>query len=175
MLSPACAKTWPNIASSDLTSDDPRARRMASSQSSSSASSSSDPPPPSPESGPHRTPPRRRSLRQTVSGQPIPPKDSATALLISGAAAGGVSKLLTAPIDRVKIMYQVSTSRPFTISSGMRTAADIVRTAGITALWRGNSIAVMRDVPYAAIMFSVRARQARTHACHFYFCKYSPL
>ena len=97
-----------------------------------------------------------RTLRQTVSGQPVPPKDTTTALLISGAAAGGVSKLLTAPVDRVKIMYQVSTSRPFTITAGMRTAAEIVKTAGFTALWRGNSIAVVRDVPYAAIMFSVR-------------------
>ena len=103
-------------------------------------------------------PPRRRSLRQRFSDQPVPPKDSATALLVSGAAAGGVSKLLTAPIDRVKIMYQVSTSRPFTVKSGMRTAVEIVRTAGVSGLWRGNSIAVVRDVPYAAIMFSVRAR-----------------
>jgi solute carrier family 25 protein 42 len=100
-------------------------------------------------------PPRRRlTMRQSLSGQPVPPKDSAAALLISGAAAGGVSKLLTAPIDRVKIMYQVSTSRPFTIAAGLSTAADIVRTAGVTALWRGNSIAVMRDIPYAALVFS---------------------
>ena len=100
-------------------------------------------------------------MRQQLSGLPVPPKDSTQALLLSGAAAGGVSKLLTAPIDRVKIMYQVSTSRPFSISSGMRTAIEIVRTSGVTALWRGNSIAVLRDVPYAAIMFSVRAARAR--------------
>ena len=100
---------------------------------------------------------KKSSLRQQFSGAASPPKDSTQALLISGAAAGGISKLLTAPIDRVKIMYQVSTSRPFTISSGMRTAVEIVRTSGVTALWRGNSIAVVRDVPYAAIMFSVRA------------------
>ena len=91
-----------------------------------------------------------------MSGRPLdlPPKDSVSSLLIAGAAAGGVSKLLTAPIDRVKIMYQVSTSRPFSISDGMRTAADIVRTSGASALWRGNSVAVVRDVPYAAILFT---------------------
>ena len=35
-----------------------------------------------------------------------------------------------------------------------RTVAKIVRTAGVTALWRGNSIAVIRDVPFGAILFS---------------------
>ena len=57
---------------------------------------------------PRPSSPSQSSLRHRLSsGGPIPPKDSAAALLISGAVAGGVSKLLTAPIDRVKIMYQV--------------------------------------------------------------------
>ena len=99
---------------------------------------------------------RQTSLRHRLSGRPPddPPKDKASSLMISGAAAGAVSKLLTAPVDRVKIMYQVSSSRQFSISAGIRTAADIIRTSGFTALWRGNSIAIMRDVPYASIMFT---------------------
>lgn len=98
----------------------------------------------------------RKTLRHYLSGRAPddPPKDTTSSLLISGAAAGGVSKLLTAPIDRVKIMYQVSSTRAFSIRSGIQTAAEIVRTAGVSGLWRGNSIAVLRDVPYAAILFS---------------------
>lgn len=86
---------------------------------------------------------RQTSLRHRLSGRPPddPPKDKASSLMISGAAAGAVSKLLTAPVDRVKIMYQVSSSRQFSISAGMRTAADIIRTSGVAALWRGNSYA----------------------------------
>ncbi len=99
---------------------------------------------------------RRKSLRHRLSGRPedSPPEDRAISLVFSGAVAGGVSKLLTAPIDRIKIMYTVDVQRPFTLAAGARTAAKIVRTSGITDLWRGNSAAIMRDVPFAAIMFS---------------------
>jgi hypothetical protein len=98
----------------------------------------------------------RRSLRHRVSGRPVhdPPQDGVGSLLVSGGAAGAVSKLITAPIDRVKIMYQVSPSRRFSLAAVMQTGLDIVRKSGVTALWRGNSMAVLRDVPYAAILFS---------------------
>lgn len=99
---------------------------------------------------------KHKSLRHRLTGRPVdePPKDKASSLFLAGAAAGGTSKLLTAPIDRVKIMYQVSETRPFSVSSGLRTAQKIVKEAGFTALWRGNTIAVCRDMPYAAIMFA---------------------
>lgn len=51
-------------------------------------------------------------------------------------------------------MYQVSETRAFSVSAGIATARKIVKEAGIMALWRGNSIAVMRDIPYAAIIFA---------------------
>ena len=97
-----------------------------------------------------------RTLRHWVSGKPVedPPKDKAGNLLLAGAAAGGVSKFCTAPIDRVKLMYQVSPDRVFSVSAAMSTAQRIVNTSGVMGLWRGNSIAVLRDVPYAAIIFS---------------------
>ena len=97
-----------------------------------------------------------RSLRHRMTGRPAhePPKDTTGSLLIAGAAAGGISKFCTAPIDRVKLMYQVSPDRAFSVSAGLRTARKIIQKDGITALWRGNSVAVLRDVPYAAIIFS---------------------
>jgi len=105
------------------------------------------------------TPTSKPTLRQRLSGRPSdePPADSSTSLLISGAVAGGVSKFCTAPIDRVKLMYQVSTERQFTATAAARTVAKIVNTAGVSALWRGNSIAVVRDVPFGAILFSTYA------------------
>ena len=137
------------------------------------------------------TPTAKPTLRQRLSGRPSdePPADSSTSLLISGAVAGGVSKFCTAPIDRVKLMYQVrlrspslcasplsayvqhlfqlllvrhvrgqvSTERQFTATAAARTVAKIVNTAGVSALWRGNSIAVVRDVPFGAILFSTYA------------------
>ncbi|KAL3900315.1 MAG: hypothetical protein SGPRY_012486, partial [Prymnesium sp.] len=98
----------------------------------------------------------RRSLRQQVSGRSpdeLPP-DRATSLLLSGGAAGAVSKLVTAPLDRVKIMYQVSPSRVVTLSSVVKTTSDIIKLQGVLALWRGYGASVMRDVPYGAVLFS---------------------
>lgn len=98
----------------------------------------------------------RRTLRHRLSGRPAeePPPDRASSLLVAGAVAGGTSKLITAPIDRIKIMYTVNVEKRFTLRAGFRTVAKIVRTAGVTDLWRGNGAAVVRDVPYAAIIFS---------------------
>ena len=69
-------------------------------------------------------------------------------LLAAGAISGGVSKLLTAPIDRIKIIYQVNTDprHAFTLRRGFSTASNIVLQSGVLALWRGNSAAVARDV-----------------------------
>ncbi|KAL1529339.1 hypothetical protein AB1Y20_000293 [Prymnesium parvum] len=100
------------------------------------------------------SPAQQRTLRQRISGRSTPPPDRTSSLLLSGGAAGAVSKLVTAPIDRVKIMYQVSPSRRFSLTAVVQTAADIVRLQGFMALWRGYSASIMRDVPYAAILFS---------------------
>jgi len=99
-------------------------------------------------------------LRSRLSG--VPPKDSTTSLLLSGAAAGAVSKGVTAPIDRVKIMYQVRPDRSFTLRQGIVTAEKIVRSAGVVGLWRGNSAAMLRDMPYAAIVFATYAMYEET-------------
>eukprot|EP00967_Tisochrysis_lutea_P129327 scaffold222287_cov40-Tisochrysis_lutea.AAC.2 len=42
----------------------------------------------------------------------------------------------------------------FTLRRGIATARRIVVNHGVTALWRGNSAAIARDVPYASIVFS---------------------
>jgi hypothetical protein len=118
-----------------------------------------------------------RTLRHWVSGKPVedPPKDKAGNLLLAGAAAGGVSKFCTAPIDRVKLMYQVSPDRVFSVSAAMSTAQRIVHTSGVMGLWRGNSIAVLRDVPYAAIIFSSYASNVSAFRCKAKSARSRPL
>lgn len=74
-------------------------------------------------------------------------------LLASGAIAGGVAKTVTAPVDRVKILYQVDPSRPFTMKRGMKTFRTIVGNTGAEGLWRGNGSAMARVLPYASIHF----------------------
>lgn len=93
----------------------------------------------------------------TGSVGPIDTSYSTTSTLFTaGALSGGASKLLTAPIDRVKIIYQVNSDprHAFTLRRGLATARHIVIDAGVIALWRGNSAAIARDVPYASIVFS---------------------
>jgi solute carrier family 25 protein 42 len=123
--------------------------------SASSSASANGGPTLAPSPPPHPAPPpSRRHLRKRLSGKPpAEAATTATTLLSAGACSGAVSKLLTAPVDRVKIIYQVDRTYPFSVPSAIRTAREIVSADGPSALWRGNSAAVARDVPYAAILF----------------------
>jgi solute carrier family 25 protein 42 len=74
--------------------------------------------------------------------------------VVSGALAGGMSRVATAPIDRVKLLFQVdSASAGFTLRSGTAMARDIARNEGFFALWRGCHAAVVRILPYSATTF----------------------
>ncbi|KAJ6222151.1 hypothetical protein RDWZM_000696 [Blomia tropicalis] len=74
--------------------------------------------------------------------------------LIAGSISGMVTKTLAAPIDRIKIYYQVR-NKPFSFSEGMSVAKKIIKKRGIHSMWRGNSASLIRVVPYAAIQFTV--------------------
>ncbi|GMH61575.1 hypothetical protein TL16_g03285 [Triparma laevis f. inornata] len=74
--------------------------------------------------------------------------------LISGGLAGMLAKTIVAPLDRIKIMYQV-TSLPFSLSSLPSTITRIVQTEGPLALWKGNMVMMFRVFPYAGVQFMV--------------------
>eukprot|EP00040_Diaphanoeca_grandis_P044869 m.13945 g.13945 ORF g.13945 m.13945 type:complete len:304 (-) comp9928_c1_seq1:154-1065(-) len=69
--------------------------------------------------------------------------------VIAGGIAGAVSRTVIAPIERVKILYQVNVG-PSSIRS---LVTDVVQKEGIAKLWRGNSAAVVRVVPYLSLQF----------------------
>lgn len=74
--------------------------------------------------------------------------------VLAGALAGGISRVVTAPLDRVKLLFQVDANRRgFTAREGARVASNIVRTEGFFALWRGCHAAVVRILPYSATTF----------------------
>ena len=55
--------------------------------------------------------------------------------LVAGAMAGGMSRVATAPIDRVKLLFQVDqTGVGFSARGGVTMARDIVRNEGFFAL-----------------------------------------
>ncbi|XP_056592941.1 mitochondrial adenyl nucleotide antiporter SLC25A23 isoform X2 [Triplophysa dalaica] len=72
--------------------------------------------------------------------------------LMAGAVAGSVSRTGTAPLDRLKVFLQVHgrTSDKVSVWRGLRA---MVKEGGLTALWRGNGINVLKIAPETAIKF----------------------
>ena len=81
-------------------------------------------------------------------------KGSALQSLASGALAGGIARTCTAPIDRVRILYQTSATRRFTLANAWKTCLVIFRDEGVLGFYRGNGASVVRVAPYAATIFT---------------------
>lgn len=73
---------------------------------------------------------------------------------IAGGAAGIVAKSMLAPMDRVKIMFQVTDKHRFSFRNALRLGRSIVVHDGLPALFRGNMLNIMRVVPYAGLQHS---------------------
>uniref|UniRef100_A0A8C5N1E0 Calcium-binding mitochondrial carrier protein SCaMC-1-like n=1 Tax=Gouania willdenowi TaxID=441366 RepID=A0A8C5N1E0_GOUWI len=69
--------------------------------------------------------------------------------LVAGAAAGGVSRTGTAPLDRMKVFMQVHSSKMGLIGGFKQMIAE----GGLKSLWRGNGINVMKIAPETSIKF----------------------
>ncbi|XP_024129503.1 calcium-binding mitochondrial carrier protein SCaMC-1 isoform X2 [Oryzias melastigma] len=72
--------------------------------------------------------------------------------LVAGASAGAVSRTGTAPLDRLKVFMQVHSSKTNRIGliGGFR---QMIVEGGLTSLWRGNGINVLKIAPETAIKF----------------------
>jgi len=71
---------------------------------------------------------------------------------IAGGIAGTCAKTVIAPLERVKILFQVQSSHyPYEIF--LNTLWRIVKLEGFRGLWKGNTATVARVFPYAAIQF----------------------
>jgi solute carrier family 25 thiamine pyrophosphate transporter 19 len=76
--------------------------------------------------------------------------------VVAGAAAGAGARLLTAPLDLIKIRRQLVPTCDRTL---LKSWAHIFRTeGGIGALYRGNIAATYLWIGYAAVQFSLYAR-----------------
>jgi hypothetical protein len=84
--------------------------------------------------------------------------------IIAGGSAGMVAKSVVAPIDRIKILYQISSAK-FQLRNVPKVAYNIVQTEGFSALWKGNTATLIRVFPYAGIQFMVFDR-CKTYMLH---------
>jgi len=74
--------------------------------------------------------------------------------LLAGGISGMVAKSFVAPIDRIKILYQV-TSVEFRLRNVPGVAYSIINKEGLSALWKGNTATMLRVFPYSGIQFMV--------------------
>ncbi|XP_064458634.1 calcium-binding mitochondrial carrier protein SCaMC-2-like [Ornithodoros turicata] len=70
--------------------------------------------------------------------------------LVAGGVAGAVSRTCTAPLDRLKVFLQVKGSQFGSIKEVLR---HMLNEGGMTSLWRGNGINVIKIAPESALKF----------------------
>mmetsp|Transcript_20179 Transcript_20179/g.28978 ORF Transcript_20179/g.28978 Transcript_20179/m.28978 type:complete len:353 (-) Transcript_20179:176-1234(-) len=72
--------------------------------------------------------------------------------LVCGGLAGLTAKTIVAPLDRIKIIFQV-TNEKYSFRNLPKVFNTICKEEGFLALWKGNSATILRIAPYAGIQF----------------------
>eukprot|EP01132_Coremiostelium_polycephalum_P005859 gene5859-7288_t len=80
------------------------------------------------------------------------PKNNSLISFVSGGIAGVTAKSAVAPLERVKILYQIK-SQLYSLDGIFSSLAKIVKNEGIKGLWRGNTATIARVFPYASVQF----------------------
>ncbi len=72
---------------------------------------------------------------------------------ICGAIAGMIAKTCIAPLERIKMTFQVSRDN-FNYSAAIQRGYDIIHRGGVFSLWKGHSTTLLRVAPYAGLSYT---------------------
>ena len=89
-------------------------------------------------------------------GEPRPSRSATLTWSLSflaGGCAGATAKTIIAPLDRVKILFQIS-HEPFSLRAVAASLRATLRNEGFWALFRGNAAQVLRIYPYSGIQLA---------------------
>ena len=85
---------------------------------------------------------------QIAPAMPLLPEQPLENFLLAGSISGMVSKTLTAPLERIKILAQTC----HTNYSSIGIVKNIIKQEGISGLFRGNIVGIMKVGPTAALV-----------------------
>ena len=78
--------------------------------------------------------------------------------LLAGGVAGIISRTTVAPLERVKILFQVQAlsaqGAPLKHTTVLRSLIDMYRAGGIIGMWKGNTANCVRVFPSSALQFA---------------------
>lgn len=78
-------------------------------------------------------------------------------LLMAGAGSGAITKTSIAPLERIKILFQIQGMQPdvpVKYTGIVQTFRTVVTEEGVVALWKGNGANVVRILPTYALKFA---------------------
>jgi len=90
-------------------------------------------------------------------------------MFAAGGSAGAIARTATAPLDRIKLLFQVqavpSSGTTSTAYTGVwQAASKIAREEGIRAFWKGNGTNIIRIFPYSAAQLASNDQYKRVMA-----------
>jgi solute carrier family 25 thiamine pyrophosphate transporter 19 len=82
---------------------------------------------------------------------------------LCGAVSGFGARLFTAPLDVIKIRFQLQSANDKAYRSILDAVVKITRQEGIASFWKGNLSATYLWVSYSAIQFALYGSLKNTH------------